>query len=124
MYFPPTLKPDYEPDSAKIASAIKVFCFEGHSASRCFYKSPLGGPCEHFWGGKSWADTALPRPAVAFETETRPETFEIETKTGKNGSRDGDQVSRLHHYSGVTRRLSQRGQNIAEEGPLVTAGGH
>jgi len=30
------------------------------------------------------------------ETETRPETFETETETQKNGSRDRDQVSRLH----------------------------
>jgi len=36
MYFAPqTLKPGYRPDSAKIVFAIKVFCFEGHSASRC-----------------------------------------------------------------------------------------
>jgi len=33
---------------------------------------------------------------VAFETWTRPETFE--TETHKNGSRDRDQVSRLHHW--------------------------
>ena len=36
MYLPPqTLKPGYGPDSAKIASAIRIFCFEDHSASRC-----------------------------------------------------------------------------------------
>ena len=47
---PQTLKPSYGPDSAKIVSAIRIFCFEGHSASRCsitsktfFHKSPLGG---------------------------------------------------------------------------------
>ena len=35
MYLSPqTLKPDYGPDSAKIVSAIRIFCFEGHSASR------------------------------------------------------------------------------------------
>jgi len=34
---------------------------------------------------------------LTFETETRPETFE--TETSKNGSRDRDQVSRLHHWS-------------------------
>jgi len=66
MYFAPqTSKPSYGPGSAKIVSAIRIFCFEGHSASRCsitsktfFYKSQLCGPCKHF-GGKSWADTAL-----------------------------------------------------------------
>jgi len=36
MYFAPqTLKHGYGPDSAKIVSAINVFWFEGHSASRC-----------------------------------------------------------------------------------------
>ena len=36
MYFSPqTLKPGYGPDSANIVSAIRIFCFEGHSASRC-----------------------------------------------------------------------------------------
>jgi len=36
VYFPfQTLKPGYGPDSVKIVLAIKVFCFEGHSASRC-----------------------------------------------------------------------------------------
>jgi len=24
-----------------------------------FYKSPLGGPLEAFWGGQNWADAAL-----------------------------------------------------------------
>jgi len=40
-------------------SAIRIFCFEGHSASRCsitskkfFWKSPLGGPCKHFGGAE------------------------------------------------------------------------
>jgi len=34
--FPPpkTLKPGYWPSSAKIVSAIRIFCFEVHSASR------------------------------------------------------------------------------------------
>jgi len=32
----------------------------------------------------------------SFETETRPESFE--TETPKNGSRDRDQGSRLHHW--------------------------
>jgi len=58
MYFAPqTLKPGYGHGSAKIVPAIRTFCFEGHSASRCsitsktfFYKSPLGGPCKHFEG--------------------------------------------------------------------------
>jgi len=47
---PQTLKPGYGPGSAKIVSAIRIFCLEGHLASRCsmtsktfFYKSPLGG---------------------------------------------------------------------------------
>jgi len=36
MYFvPQTLKPVYGPGSAKILSAIRIFCFEGHSDSRC-----------------------------------------------------------------------------------------
>jgi len=35
MYFAQTLKLGYGLDSAKIVSAFKVFCFEGHSASRC-----------------------------------------------------------------------------------------
>jgi len=50
-------------------------------------------------------ETKSSRPSPkSFETETRPETFEIETRpetfeteTWKNGSRDWDQVSRLHH---------------------------
>jgi len=37
----------------------------------------------------------ISRPET-FESETRPET--IETETRKNGSRDRDQVSRLHHW--------------------------
>jgi len=43
--------PGHRPVSAKIVSAIRIFCFEGHSASRCsitstafFHKSPSGGP--------------------------------------------------------------------------------
>ena len=36
MYFPLiTLKPGYGPGSAKIVSAIRIFCFEVHSASKC-----------------------------------------------------------------------------------------
>jgi len=36
VYFPSqTLKPGYGPNSVKLVSAIKVFCFEDHSASRC-----------------------------------------------------------------------------------------
>jgi len=31
---PKNLKPYYGPVSAKIVSAIRIFCFEGHSASR------------------------------------------------------------------------------------------
>ena len=38
----------------------------------------------------------------SFETESRPETFDTETETPKNGSRDTsrnrDHVSRLHHW--------------------------
>jgi len=59
MYFsPPTLKPDYGPSSAKIVSAIRIFCFERHSSARCcissklFYKSPVGGSCKYFWGAE------------------------------------------------------------------------
>jgi len=39
-----TLKPGYGPGFAKIVSEMRIFCFEGHSASRFFYKSRLGGP--------------------------------------------------------------------------------
>ena len=36
IYFAPqTSKSGYEPGSAKIVSAIRLFCFEVHSASRC-----------------------------------------------------------------------------------------
>ena len=45
--------------------------------------------------------SSRPRPK-SFETERRPNTFDTETETSKNGSRDasrdGDQVSRLHHF--------------------------
>jgi len=44
-------------------------------------------------------ESSRPKPK-SFETETRPETIETETKTPKNGSRDRDQVSRLHHWLG------------------------
>jgi len=58
MYFYPLkFKIGYGPSSAKRMSAIRIFCFEGHSASRCsissksfFYKSPLRGPCKNFGG--------------------------------------------------------------------------
>jgi len=59
MYFAPqTSKSGYGPGSAKIVSAIRIFCFEVYSAWRCsitsnfFYKSPLGGPLEAFGGGR------------------------------------------------------------------------
>jgi len=36
MYFASqTLEPGYGPGSAKIVSAIRIFCFEGHSVRRC-----------------------------------------------------------------------------------------
>jgi len=36
MYFAPqTLKTGYGPGSARIVSAIRIFCVEGHSAIRC-----------------------------------------------------------------------------------------
>jgi len=35
MHFPQILKPGCGPGSAKIVSAIRIFCFEGHSVSRC-----------------------------------------------------------------------------------------
>ena len=67
---PQALKPGYGPGSTKIVSAIRIFCFEVHSVSRCSitsktfsYKSPLGGPSVSILGGgQSWADTALPIP--------------------------------------------------------------
>ena len=53
-----TLKPGYKPGSDKIVSVLRIFCFEGHSASRCsitsktfFYKSPLGGSLVKILGG-------------------------------------------------------------------------
>jgi len=53
---PQHLKPGYGPGSAKIVSAISIFCFEGLSATRCsitfFYKRALGGTCKHFGGGR------------------------------------------------------------------------
>jgi len=45
--------------------------------------------------------SSRPRPK-SFDAETKPETFETETETPKNGSRDTsrdrDLVSRLHHW--------------------------
>jgi len=42
MYFAPqTSKPGYRPSSAKIVSAIRIFCFEVYSASRCSITSKL-----------------------------------------------------------------------------------
>jgi len=32
MHFPQILKPNYGPVSAKIVSAIRIICFEGHAA--------------------------------------------------------------------------------------------
>jgi len=57
--------PDYGPGSAEIVSVIRIFCFEGRLTSRCsitskpFFTNHHWGPCEHFWGEKSWAATAL-----------------------------------------------------------------
>jgi len=34
-FSPKKLKPGYRPGSAKIVSVIRIFCFEGQSASRC-----------------------------------------------------------------------------------------
>ena len=54
MYFAPRtfLKAGYGPGSAKIVSAIRIFCFEGHSATRCsimfFVNNHYGGHCKHF----------------------------------------------------------------------------
>ena len=39
--FPPNLKPGFGPGSAKIVSAIRIFCFEGHSVSRCSITSNI-----------------------------------------------------------------------------------
>jgi len=60
MYFSPqTFKPGYGPGSAKIVSAIRIFCFEGHLASRYsitsttnFCKPSLWGAGKHFCGGE------------------------------------------------------------------------
>ena len=42
MYFlPQTLKRGYGPSSAKIVSAIRIFCFEDHSASKCSRTSKI-----------------------------------------------------------------------------------
>ena len=36
MYVAPqTLKPGYGPGPAKVVYAIRISCFEGHSATRC-----------------------------------------------------------------------------------------
>ena len=65
VFFPKIIKAGYGPDSAKIVSTIRIFCFQGHSASRCsitlktfFYKPPLGGGPVSI-GMQSWAATAL-----------------------------------------------------------------
>jgi len=34
-FAPQTLKSGYRPGSVEIVSAIRTFCFEGHSISRC-----------------------------------------------------------------------------------------
>jgi len=60
MYFVhQTLKRGFGRSSAKMVSAIRIFCFKGHSAWRCritsktfFYKSPLEGPGKHFRGSR------------------------------------------------------------------------
>ena len=57
-----TLKPGYRPCSVKIVSAIRIFYFESHSASRCSITSKnffKGAPPSILWGGQSWAATAL-----------------------------------------------------------------
>jgi len=38
---PQTSKPGYGPGSAKTMSAIRIFCFESHSASRCSITSKI-----------------------------------------------------------------------------------
>jgi len=53
------LKPGYGRGSAKIVSAIRVFCFEGHSVSRCNITSNTFFINHHFGGVQSWAATAL-----------------------------------------------------------------
>jgi len=35
VFSPQTPKTGYWPDSGKIVSAIRIFCFESHSASKC-----------------------------------------------------------------------------------------
>jgi len=59
ILLPQTLKPGYGPGSAKIVSAIRIFCFEGHSASRCSITSKLRGPLCAFFGGQIWAAAGL-----------------------------------------------------------------
>jgi len=49
MHFvPPNLKIGYRPGSAKTVFVSKIFCFEGHSASRCSITSKLKVPGKHF----------------------------------------------------------------------------
>ena len=65
LYSPPTLQPGYESGSAKIVSTMRIFCFEGHSVSRCHIMSKTffinyhwGAPVS-IWGEQSCAVTAL-----------------------------------------------------------------
>ena len=60
MYFSPqTSKPGCGSGSAKIVSAIRIFFLKSIrprdvALHNFFYKSPLGGPLEAFWGGSVW----------------------------------------------------------------------
>ena len=61
---PQTLKPGYGPGFAKLYLQLEYlfwspFGLEMWHSKTFFYKSPLGGSWKHF-GGRSWADTALP----------------------------------------------------------------
>jgi len=63
---PPILKPGYGPGSTKIVSAIRLFCFEGHSASKCSTTSTTflindhqGAAVRILGEAQSWAATAL-----------------------------------------------------------------
>jgi len=53
------LKPGYVPGSAKIVSAIRIVCFEGHSAKLFFINHHWGAPESILGGSRVGAATAL-----------------------------------------------------------------
>jgi len=108
MYFArPNLKTWLRAWFCQNLSAIRIFCFQSHSASRCsitsktfFYKSPLGAPVT-ILGGQSWADTALYAHAQCLGLQglhhwcrrcnSTPKNF-IWWKSGKNHLKSGQNL--------------------------------